>query len=294
MIQNSNPNIAVLLAAYNGIQWIEEQISSILHQRDVNISLFISVDVSNDGTYGWCQNLASLRSNVKLLSYGEKFGGAAPNFYRLMKDVDIEQFDAISWADQDDIWHDDKLSRAWEKISSGLCDVYSSNVTAFWEDGREILIVKSQPQKKLDHFFEAAGPGCTYVFSKSAMRNLRELIIQTGSQINKITQHDWLAYAFCREKGYKWFIDPAPSMRYRQHSNNQVGTNNNLAAYRKRFRMIQDNWLREQVNLIAKIVAPEKIPDLNNRLYLITHNKETRRRPRDRFVLLAIVVLDFY
>lgn len=288
------PNIAVLLAAYNGRKWIEEQINSILQQQNVNVSLFISVDLSQDGTFEWCQQLASNHTNIKVLSYGERFGGAAPNFYRLIRDVELDSYDAISWADQDDIWHLDKLAIAFKKLSSGECDVYSSNVIAFWEDGRKILIEKSQPQRKLDHFFEAAGPGCTYVFKNEAMKDLKKLILEAGNKVNKITQHDWLAYALCREKGYRWFIDPKPSMLYRQHANNQVGTNNNLLAYKKRFKMIRENWLREQVNLVASLVAPEKLPNLNNRLYLIRNFKELRRRSRDRFVLCLIFILNIY
>ncbi len=42
--------IAVLLAAYNGMEWIEEQIASILSQKGVSIKIFISVDLSSDRT----------------------------------------------------------------------------------------------------------------------------------------------------------------------------------------------------------------------------------------------------
>ena len=47
----SNPSVAVLLAAFNGIKWIEEQVKSIFNQKDINIHIYISVDLSNDGTY---------------------------------------------------------------------------------------------------------------------------------------------------------------------------------------------------------------------------------------------------
>ena len=42
---NNKPRVAILLAAFNGIDWIEEQINSILNQEDVNIEIFISVDL---------------------------------------------------------------------------------------------------------------------------------------------------------------------------------------------------------------------------------------------------------
>jgi rhamnosyltransferase len=167
------PKVAVLLAAYNGMQWIKEQIDTVFNQQNVDVTIYISVDLSTDGTYKWAEQLAEKHTNVVLLPYGERFGGAGPNFFRLVKDVEFSGFDAVSFADQDDIWHPEKLAKAYSKIATGQCDVYSSNVTAFWADGRECLIKKSQPQKKLDHFFEAAGPGCTYVSAKLLCKRLR-------------------------------------------------------------------------------------------------------------------------
>lgn len=294
MPHNHHPKIAVLLAAYNGMQWIDEQIKTIFNQQGVEVTVFISVDLSTDGTHEWAEQLAEKHTNVALLPYGERFGGAGPNFFRLIKDVDFSGFDAVSFADQDDIWHPEKLAKAYSKIAAGQCDVYSSNVTAFWADGREVLIQKSQPQRELDHFFEAAGPGCTYVFSLSAIQAFKGFLIQAGDTISKVSLHDWLAYAFCREQGYRWFIDKWPSMRYRQHENNQVGTNNSIAAYKKRFTLLSEKWLREQVNSITTLVAPEKLASHNNYLYLITHFLDLRRRTRDRCFLLVMILLGIY
>ena len=81
----SNPTVAVLLAAFNGIKWIEEQIESILNQKDVNLDIYISIDLSNDGTYEWCEELAIKNSNVNILPYGNHFGSAGKNFFRLIK-----------------------------------------------------------------------------------------------------------------------------------------------------------------------------------------------------------------
>ena len=96
--------VAVLLAAYNGMKWIDEQIQSILNQKQVSVDIHISVDVSTDGTYEHCLQLASQYSNIYVLPYGVRYGGAARNFYRLIRDVDLTGYDFVSFADQDDIW----------------------------------------------------------------------------------------------------------------------------------------------------------------------------------------------
>lgn len=59
--------------------------------------------------------------------------------------------------------------------------------------------------------------------------------------VNKVCLHDWLLYAFARERKYKWFIDPQPGMLYRQHSNNQVGANASLLGAIKRIKKIKDS-----------------------------------------------------
>lgn len=288
------PKIAILLAAYNGMQWIDEQIETIFNQQGVEITIYISVDLSIDGTCEWIEQLAEKHSNVVMLPYGERFGGAGPNFFRLIRDVDFSDFDAVSFADQDDIWFSDKLKRACALLQAGQYDVYSSNVTAFWPDGKQVLIDKAQPQKQFDHFFEAAGPGCTYVFNIDAASAFKRFLIGLGERIQAVSLHDWLAYAFCRHNGFRWYIDPAPSMLYRQHANNQVGTNTGLSAYKKRIELVSKHWYRNQVNLILSLVAPEKLKNFNRYSFRIRNFRVMRRRPRDAFALLAMFSLGVY
>ena len=130
---NSFPNVAILLAAYNGTQWVDEQLSTILIQLDVVVHVFISVDLSTDNTYEWCKQLETSNHNVTVLGYGERFGGAAKNFYRLIKEVDFSSFDYVALSDQDDIWLPSKLTHAVKLITTKKLDAFSSDVVAFWE-----------------------------------------------------------------------------------------------------------------------------------------------------------------
>lgn len=294
MTAENFPKVAVLLAAYNGMQWIEEQVNSILNQQGVDVTLFVSVDFSTDDTDQWVQELANKHSNVVMLPYGERFGGAGPNFFRLVRDVDFAGFDAVSFADQDDIWLANKLQRAYSLLQAGQCDVYSSNVTAFWPDGKQVIIDKAQAQKNFDHFFEAAGPGCTYVFNSASALAFKHFVFELGERIKAVSLHDWLAYAFCRHNGFKWFIDPLPSMLYRQHDGNQVGTNTGFAAYKKRIELIAKHWYRNQVNLILSLVAPEKSMDFNRYFFRLINFHAMRRRSRDSFALFVIFVFRVY
>ncbi len=210
-----------MLAAYNGDKYIAEQLESILSQKNVVLDIFVSLDRSTDNTINIIKIFQDENSNLYLLDYGQSYGSAGKNFFRLIKDVDFSAYDYIAFSDQDDIWPDNKLAKASLNLQKFYC--YSANVTAFWEDGREELIDKAQPQREWDFLFEAAGPGCTYVFRCEVVIQFKAWLLERYVQVDKdIALHDWLFWAFARSRGYSWFIDPEPMMRYRQHENNLV------------------------------------------------------------------------
>ena len=277
------------------MEWIEEQVSSILSQKSISIEIFISVDLSNDKTHEWCQGLAEKNSHVKILPYGEKFGGAAKNFFRLIRDVDFSCFDYVALSDQDDIWDGSKLHHAIRTIEQDSLDGYSSDVIAFWSNGREKLVKKSFPQKKFDYFFEAAGPGCTYVLKQQPTQKFKKFLIKNWEYVNLVELHDWMIYAYFRSQGMRWKIDNKPLMRYRQHQHNQVGINYGLKAYLIRFNKIKTKWYRNEVQKIINLLNGSSEQDISlKRLFLIKIFWHLRRRPRDAIFLLFMIILQIF
>lgn len=288
--------VAVLLAAYNGSEWIEAQLASIQAQRGVGVDIYISVDPCNDGTEAWCANYALTYANVVLLPPCGPFGGASRNFFRLIKDVDLSTYDYVAFSDQDDLWYADKLERAVAALRANGADGYSSNVVAFWKNGRRLLVNKAQPQVRWDHLFEAAGPGCTYVLSQGLASAFKTKLLSCWEQAQKVDLHDWFCYAFARSQGYRWLIDPEPGLDYRQHERNQVGVNNGVASAIARWRKITDGWWFSQVWLTAsllEIANPFMGSDGKHGkgfawLKLACNSAKCRRRARDRAVLSII------
>lgn len=241
--------VAILLATYNGEHWLGEQLDSLLTQAGVEVTIFASDDSSTDGTVALLQAYGDER--IRLLPRGDRFGSAAGNFFRLLRDVDFSGYDAVSLADQDDIWYLDKLQRALALMEAYQVSAVSGNVMAFWPDGRRLLICKSQPQKRWDHVFEAAGPGCTYVLSRPLAQSLQSLLREKQEQISRVALHDWLIYCYARSHGFLWHIDARPQLDYRQHANNVIGANMGRAAAWQRFGKVLSGWYREQILLIA-------------------------------------------
>lgn len=296
------PKICVFLAAYNGRFWLSEQLNSIQAQTGVFITLFVSVDASIDGTEAWVDACAQSDSRIFLLPHGQHFGGAAPNFFRLIKDVDFSEFDYVAFADQDDIWLPNKLLQAQKEIVRHKADAYSSNVTAFWQNGTQLLIDKSQPQVLWDFLFEAAGPGCTYVLTKKLAFDIQKNVKNNWDDIQGVALHDWFIYAFARANGYCWFIDEVPSMLYRQHEKNQVGVNIGFSAAKYRFNQMMAGWLFDQSLLIAHLVGISDHPFVKSwsngsrlgYLKLALRAYQCRRRLRDKFLFgLSCVLFSF-
>ena len=291
MLVQTKPKVAVLLAAYNGMQWIDEQVASILNQSDVEVTIFISVDLSADKTYEWGKQQEASSKRFIVLPYGKRYGGAAKNFFRLIHDVDFSGFDYVSLADQDDIWMPNKLHHAISLIQSQNYDAVSSDVIAFWEGGREKLVKKSYPQKKYDYLFEAAGPGCTYVFKTDALKDFKSFLSKNEAYVNKVALHDWMIYAYFRHNGFKWLIDDQPLMKYRQHSNNQVGFNSGLQAYKKRIKLVKQKWYGTEVEKISQLLENKERLTL---FFRLKNFWQLRRRPRDAFALLIMNLLGVY
>jgi len=295
----ANPKIVILLAAFNGKQWLKQQIDSILNQKNSNLTIFISIDPSTDNTESLCRKLAEADMEVSILPDIGKFGGAAPNFFRLIHDVDFSDCDYIAFSDQDDIWHPDKLSRAVQMLTANNCDGYSSNFTAFWSDGREMLVNKAQSQTKWDYLFQSPGPGCTFVLTKKLAIELQSFIRKNKKEMTLVWLHDWFIYAFTRSKHYQWYIDSYSSLLYRQHDNNQVGVNIGYKAFLHRMRFVLSGKALDQSSLLATLCGLENNPFVKRwhkhsrlgLLYLAFQATKCRRKRSEQAMFLCSCLL---
>lgn len=295
MKNNEYPQVACLMAAYNGIVWIEDQVRSIINQDNVQVELFISVDYCNDGTYEWCVDKSKECSNIHVLEYGQTYGSASRNFYRLFNDVDFTNFDYIALADQDDIWRSNHLLQSINSINSQGYDGVSSNLMAF-EDGHpddNYFIDKSYKQCKYDHFFESVSAGCTFVLTLNFANNFKFFYSNNARLIVDIFGHDWLIYCFSRENGYSWGALNVVGVDYRQHLNNSMGANKN-SNYIKRLSLVYHGWYKDQVVRIIRVVAPEKESLLISPLFRIVNFWNLRRRFRDKFILLLFFITGIF
>lgn len=97
----NKPLISIGMAAYNGQQFIEKGIKSLLLQTYVRFELIISDDASTDKTQFICQKYAQKDSRIRYIRQKKNLG-FRNNFNFVLEQAKGSYF---IWASSDDFWH---------------------------------------------------------------------------------------------------------------------------------------------------------------------------------------------
>lgn len=308
-VVNTPPRVVVLLATFNGLRWLPEQLDSILSQQGVSLRVVALDDESTDGTYEWMVERAASEERLTVLPRRGASGGSAANFYRLIRQTDPNDDELVAFADQDDVWHQGKLKRHSAILREGRHDGVSSSVMSFDEKGTKSLVRKDFPQRRFDFLFESPGPGSTFLITPRLLR-LTAATLEDTPEAPAVEFHDSLIYAIARSRGWTWHIDGEPSVDYRQHGDNVMGSNVGLRPALARLRLIRERWLRNhavRLTCVALAVSPpqgraelEVLHDLftsrsiRSRLTLALRARELRRRPRDQRIIALLIAIGIW
>ena len=100
------PKVSVVLCAYNGEQFISQQIESILNQSILPDELIISDDCSSDLTADIVSDFERNYPTIIRFFQGDKNLGFIKNFE---KAISLAEGEVIFLSDQDDIWFEHKI-----------------------------------------------------------------------------------------------------------------------------------------------------------------------------------------
>ena len=106
--------IMILLATYNGERYLEEQLESLILQKNVIFKILVRDDGSTDGTL---DILRRWEKNGQLTWYSGTHTGVQMGYYELMKKAGEYESDFFAFCDQDDRWDPDKLETAVKELS---------------------------------------------------------------------------------------------------------------------------------------------------------------------------------
>lgn len=228
--------VAILMCSYNGESFLAQQLESFQQQSHRDWTVYVSDDGSKDRTLEILQATTARWEAGRLQVIKGPGQGFVTNFLSLTCRTDIHA-DFYAWADQDDIWKQEKLERAiaWLKSApEGTPALYCGRTELICESG--ISFGYSPRFALAPHFSNALvqniGGGNTMVFNQAA----RALLQEAGANLT-VPSHDWWAYQLISGAGGAVHYDPVPMVLYRQHDENVVGTNSCWLARLKRLRM---------------------------------------------------------
>lgn len=225
--------VNVLLSAFNGEKFIQEQIESIIGQEGVEIALYIRDDGSRDST----REILKKYQDKAVVIFGENKGFVRSFFDLLLR---CDRADYYAFADQDDVWFKDKINRAvveLEKIDTNTIPlVYCSNYLVCDE--------KLNIQKQCPDLFEPfsiektvvngqTGFGLTQVFNNK----MRDIVVSHPiPHLGRVFGHDtWVHFiGLCFGKV---IYDKNPTVFYRRH-----GMNTSSQEYRGGSKFVHRLW----------------------------------------------------
>lgn len=229
-------HVAVLMCTYNGAQFLPQQLESLASQSVTNWSLWVSDDGSFDNTREIVNNFSARSTQVVTWIDGPK-EGFCKNFLSLLARKEINA-DYYFFSDQDDVWHQDKIEKAinWLKVQpEGKPALYCSRTHLVDQEGNSLGCSPffSRRPSFGNAIVQSIGGGNTMAMN-NAMRNILVMMSEKAC----LRSHDWWAYIVATAVGASVHYDSNPSIDYRQHGKNQVGSNTGMVARLCRLRLI--------------------------------------------------------
>lgn len=243
-MQENKYSIAILLSTYNSEKFLREQLDSISAQSASDWKVWISDDGSQDSTLEIIKKYQEQWGKQKLSVQSGPQQGFSLNFLSLINNSHIQD-DYYAYSDHDDVWHSNKLEKAIKWIGTipketpalycGRTHLVDENLT---ELGFSPLF--KRPPSFANAIVQNIGGGNTMVFNHAARVLLQNVDISKG-----VVSHDWLTYQVVTACGVEVFYDDIPTIDYRQHTTNVVGSNNHWKARFIRLKMLLQGTFRD-------------------------------------------------
>ena len=224
----STDHVAILLAAYNGEKYIEQQLESLFAQSFHNWELFIHDDGSSDATPDILRKYASAFPDQIHLIDAPSAGSTKGNFLFLMRQVDAPY---VMFCDQDDVWNTDKIECSLTTLKTLEAQkgadipllVFSDSTVANSKlhiIDNSFLSYQHLEPKRLSFpelMVQNVVPGNTAMFNRALLQYARKCF-----DADAIIMHDWWCALVGAYFGEIFFLEKS-TLLYRQHSSNTLG-----------------------------------------------------------------------
>ncbi|MEM1372841.1 MAG: glycosyltransferase [Pseudomonadota bacterium] len=261
--RTGDTQITILLGVYGrGAElYLGDQLASISAQDHAAWSLRVSDDSSDEAFRDQVEAFATqVPQHVAYLS-GPQAGFAA-NYIALAQTAPDGW---LAFADQDDVWYADKLTRAAAALGNLDGPALYCGRVAFWNgaSARQVEKRHTRPPAFRNALIENVARGNTIVLNKAAAALYRE----AASRVTDVFAHDWLAYLLISGAGGRVIYDGGPPLLdYRQHAENEIGAGSGARAQIARKRAVLKGAFRARMDAnLAALTACEDMLTPENR-----------------------------
>lgn len=206
-----NIRCSVVMATYNGEQYLKEQIDSILMNMKENDELIISDDGSKDNTKQIIMEYLNNDKRIKLVEGPHK--GVKQNFANAIANANGKY---IFLSDQDDIWEKNKIDKILKVFKKENCVVVTHDAQVI-NSKQEIVIPSFFEYRKcgsgfIKNIWKNTYIGCCMAFDAKIKNRILPIP-------NNIEMHDqWIG--LIGEKNGKSIFLKEKLIKYRRHDNN--------------------------------------------------------------------------
>lgn len=280
------PTITVLLSTYNGEKFLREQLDSILCQKDVELHLLVRDDGSKDSTLAILNEYVKDNANMTILS--EPNIGCEASFEKLGLYAYTQcKTDYYAYADQDDVWFPEKLSKSISAIANEKQPaLYCCNqmITDEKLNPMHLMVEDSQYNRLCEvqaiNFLKNRH-GCVMVWNRPLMD-----VLGKSKHSDKYTPiHDgWLAL-LARCSG-KVIMGKEPLQYYRVHSANVSGYATGVCSRIKKG--VKLYWLKDSLHTLYAADALRSVSQPDERCEGIKYLKKVIRYKKNILTRLDV------
>ncbi len=130
-----SPRLTVGLPTFNGERFLPEALDSLLRQTYRDFELIISDNASTDATQAICERYARADPRIRYFRQDTNIGAAANHNFV----VEQARGEFFKWASDDDLYHEDLLTRCVELLDGDPTAVVAHAHDAFVDDQSRLL-----------------------------------------------------------------------------------------------------------------------------------------------------------
>lgn len=239
---DARQQVLVLMGLRNGAAHLQAQLDSLAAQDHADWTLIASDDGSTDGTGAILQAFARGAGAGRVTVLAGPCRGVAANYLSLLRSLPSGPC-WVAFADQDDVWMPDRLSRGLAALAGQAGPALYCSRT--WIDragaGLRLSPARPRPPSFANALVQNVAAGNTILLNPAA----GALLAAAAREVETILLHDWWAYQMVTGAGGVVLHDDRPTILYRQHAGNLIGANDGWRARLARLRAMLGGVLRD-------------------------------------------------